>query len=144
MGMFKDLRDMKKMADEMTESMGGKPTLRQTVSDGKEALAMAQQQMGQVADMQLASDPNARTGKALINAIRDTGMTINEDPVVEFQMNVTDSDGSVYAVLHSQMVSRLRVGAMQPGAEVQVRIDAADRDRGPDRLNGGVSRRRLQ
>jgi len=130
MGMFKDLRDMKKMADQMTESMGGKPTLRDTVRDGKQMLGVAQQQLSQVQQMQgLASDPNARTGKALINAIRDTGMTINEDPVVEFQMNVTDSDGSVYAVLHSQMVSRLRVGAMQPGSEVAVRIDPADRNR---------------
>jgi len=120
---------MKKMANEMTESMGGRPGLRETIRDGKEAMAMAQQQMGQVADMQLANDPNARTGRALINAIRDTGMTINEDPVVEFQMNVTDSDGSVYAVLHSQLVSRLRVGAMQPGSEVAVRIDPADRNR---------------
>jgi len=130
MGMFKDLRDMKKMADQMTESMGGKPTLRDTVRDGKQMMGVAQQQLSQVQQMQgLANDPNARIGKALINAIRDTGMTVNEDPVVEFQMNVTDSDGSVYAVLHSQMVSRLRVAAMQPGSEVAVRIDPADRNR---------------
>ena len=130
MGMFKDLRDMKKMADQMTESMGGKPTLRDTVRDGKEMLGAAQQQLSQVQQMQgLAGDPNARIGKALINALRDTGMTINEDPVVEFQMNVTDADGSVFAALHTQMVSRLRVGAMQPGSEVVVRIDPADRNK---------------
>jgi len=129
-GFFKDLRDMKKMADEMTDSMGGKPTLRDTVRDGKEMMSVAQQQLGQVQQMQaLMNDPNARVGTALINAIRDTGTTINEDPVVEFQMNVTDADGSVYAVLHSQMVSRLRVGAMQPGATVQVRIDGTDRNK---------------
>jgi len=121
---------MKKMADQMTESMGGKPTLRDTVRDGKEMMGVAQQQLSQAQQMQgLASDPNARIGKALINAIRDTGMTINEDPVVEFQMNVTDSDGTVYAVLHQQMVSRLRVGAMQPGSEVVVRIDPGDRSK---------------
>ena len=119
---------MKKMADQMTDSMGGKPTLRDTVREGKEMMGVAQQQLAQVQQTSsLASDPNARIGKALINAIRDTGMTINEDPVVELQMNVTDSDGTVYAVLHQQMVSRLRVGAMQPGAEVVVRIDPADR-----------------
>ena len=130
MGMFKDLRDMKKMADQMTESMGGKPTLRDTVRDGKEMMGVAQQQLSQAQQMQsLASDPNARIGKALINALRDTGMTINEDPVVEFQMNVTDADGSVFAALHTQMVSRLRVGAMQPGSEVVVRIDPADRNK---------------
>jgi len=118
---------MKKMADEMTASEGGRPGLRETIREGKETMAMAQQQLSQAAGMQLASDPNARTGTALINAIRDTGVTINDDPVVEFQMNVTDADGSVYAVLHSQMVSRLRVGSMQPGAQVAVRIDSQDR-----------------
>jgi len=129
MGMFKDLRDMKKMADQMTESMGGKPTLRDTVREGKEMMGVAQQQLGQAQQLQaLMNDPNARIGTALINAIRDTGTTINEDPVVEFQMNVTDADGSVYAVLHQQVVSRLRVGAMQPGATVQVRIDSTDRN----------------
>jgi hypothetical protein len=130
MGFFKDLRDMKKMADEMTDSMGGRPTLRETVRDGKQMMGVAQQQLAQAQQMQaLMNDPGARMGTALINAIRDTGMTINEDPVIEFQMNVTDADGSVYAVLHQQMVSRLRVPAMQPGATVQVRIDPADRSK---------------
>ena len=129
MGFFKDMRDMKKMADEMTASTGGRPGIRETVSQGAEMMSMAQGQLAQAQALQLQANPNARSGKALINAIRDTGMTINEDPVVEFQLNVTDSDGSVYALLHSQIVSRLRVGAMQPGAEVSVRIDPADRER---------------
>jgi hypothetical protein len=128
MGFFKDLRDMKKMADEMS---GGaqRPGLRESVAQGREAMAAAQQHLSQAQQLQLGADPNARTGTAVINAVRDTGMTINEDPVVEFQMNVTGPDGSTYAVLHQQIVSRLRIGALQPGTQVQVRIDATDRNR---------------
>jgi hypothetical protein len=127
MGWFKDLREMKKMADGMTESMGGKPGLRQTISEGRQMMGVAQEQLAMT--QQTQADPNARTGSALINAIRDTGVTINENPVVEFQLNVTDADGSVYAVLHQQMVSRLRIAALQPGSQVQVRIDPADRNK---------------
>lgn len=120
---------MKKMADDMTAQAGGKPSLRDTVSQGKEMMATAQQQLAQAQQLQEQMDPNARTGKATINAIRDTGTTINEDPVVEFQLNVTHPDGSVYAVLHQQLISRLRIPSIQPGTEVQVRIDPTDREK---------------
>jgi hypothetical protein len=129
MGFFKDLRDMKKMADDMTAQTGGRPSLRDTVSQGKEAMGMAQEQLALAQQLQVQANPNARTGRATINAIRDTGMTINEDPVVEMQMNVTDADGSMYAIVHQQIVSRLRLAQIQPGAEVQVRIDPQDRNK---------------
>jgi hypothetical protein len=128
-GFFKDLRDMKKMADDMSAQAGGRPSLRDTVSQGKEMMGVAQEQLAQAQQLQLQANPNARSGRAVINAIRDTGMTINDDPVVEFQLNVTDADGSVYAVLHQQIISRLRIPGVQPGAEVAVRIDPADRNK---------------
>jgi len=74
---------------------------------------------------QLAQDPNARAGTAVINSIRDTGMTVNENPSVEFELSVT-SDGSTYETTHTQVVSRLQVGQLQPGATVSVKIDATD------------------
>ena len=120
---------MKKMADDMSAQAGGRPSLRDSVSQGKEMMGVAQEQLALAQQLQLQANPNARSGRAVINAIRDTGMTINDDPVVEFQLNVTDADGSVYAVLHQQIISRLRVPAVQPGAEVAVRIDPADRNK---------------
>ena len=77
---------------------------------------------------QLAQDPNARDGTAEIKAIRDTGMTVNENPSVEFDLAVT-SGGFTYEVTHSQVVSRLQVSQMQPGASVNVKIDAEDQNK---------------
>lgn len=128
MGMFKDIWDMKRMADRMSGGVK-RPGLRETLSDGSAMMAYAQQQMVQAQAFELAANPLARTGHGTINAIRDTGVTINEDPVVEMQINVTDADGSAYPVLHSQTISRLKVGSIQPGSEVPVRIDPTDRTR---------------
>ena len=121
MGFFKDLRDMKKMADEIQED-NPRPGFREMMSQGKEALAGAQAQMFAG---NLAQDPNARSGTAVINSIRDTGVTVNQNPSVEFQLSVTTS-GITYDASHTQIVSRLQVGQLQPGATVDVKIDPTD------------------
>ena len=76
----------------------------------------------------LADDPDARDGKAEIKSVRDTRMTVGNDPVVEFDLSVT-SGGFSYRVTHTQVVNRLRVGQLHPDAVVDVKIDAGDRDR---------------
>lgn len=124
MGLFKDLRDMTKMAKQIQDDVG-RPSIRDAVSQGKEALAGFQDQM---AAGQLANDPDARSGTAVIKAIRDTGMTVNENPSVEFDLEVT-SGGFTFPVTHTQVVSRLQVPQLQPGATVSVKIDANDQNK---------------
>jgi hypothetical protein len=62
-------------------------------------------------------------GQAVITGVRDTGATVNENPVVEFDLRVALDGHPPYAVAHRQVVSRLVVGNFAPGATVPVRVD---------------------
>jgi hypothetical protein len=125
MGMFKDLREITRMGKEMRQD-APMPGMRESVGQMRGMMEDAQSQL---AAAQLMQDPNARPGTATIRAIRDTGMTVNENPSVEFDLQVTDAAGFTYDVTHTQIVSRLQVGALQLGATVNVMIDSTDRNR---------------
>jgi len=125
MGMFKDLREITKMGKQMRQDTP-MPGMRESIGQMRGMMEDAQTQM---AAAQLMQDPNAKPGMAQIKAIRDTGMTVNENPSVEFDLTVTDAAGFSYDVTHTQIVSRLQVGTLQPGATVNVMIDSTDRSR---------------
>lgn len=125
MGMFKDLREITKMGKQMRKDTP-MPGMRESIGQMRGMMEDAQTQL---ASAQMMQDPNAKAGTATIRAIRDTGMTVNENPSVEFDLEVTDAAGFSYDVTHTQIVSRLQVGALQPGAVVSVLIDSTDRTR---------------
>lgn len=57
----------------------------------------------------------------------DTGITVNNDPVISLKVEVTRPDGSIYTVvIPKSLVSRLDVPRFQPGSLVSVRIDPQD------------------
>jgi len=60
---------------------------------------------------------------ATILRIWDTGTTINENPLVGFQLQVTPEYGEPFQAECKQMVSRLEVGNVQPGGSVTVSYD---------------------
>jgi hypothetical protein len=61
---------------------------------------------------------------ARILRIWDTGMTLNDDPVVGLEVEITRPDGSVYqTTIPKSRVSRVDIPQVQPGANVPVRID---------------------
>ncbi len=68
-------------------------------------------------------------GQATVEALRDTGMTINGNPHVEFELLVSVDGADPYPVTHRQAVSRLVISNFQPGASIPVRVDPADRTR---------------
>jgi hypothetical protein len=68
-------------------------------------------------------------GQATVEALRETGLTVNENPQLEFDLRVTVDGGAPYPVTHRQVVSRLVIANFQPGASIPVRIDPADRTR---------------
>lgn len=68
-------------------------------------------------------------GQATVEALRETGLTVNENPQLEFDLRVTVDGGAPYSVTHRQVVSRLVIANFQPGASIPVRIDPADRTR---------------
>lgn len=66
---------------------------------------------------------------ASIVQLVDTGTTINEDPVVEFVLDVDLGQGQRMLARSRGLVSRLDVAALQPGRIVPVRYDPDDRSR---------------
>lgn len=127
MGMFKDLNNLNKQAKAMQKPehrgmMGG---FRQM----KDGVAQANQVMGDMAaDGEKAQRLNAagQDGTATITAVRDTGMTVNDNPSIEMDLQVQVAGGAPYPVTHQQVVSRLAIGNFQPGASVAVKVDPAD------------------
>jgi hypothetical protein len=127
MGFLKDARNLAKQGKEMLppEHRGvaggframkdGMATMSETMGD-MQATAAKAQRLNQV----------GRIGTATVMALRDTGMTINEDPQVELDLQVTLEGVSPYLVTHRQVISRLAVAGFQPGATVPVRVDPED------------------
>jgi hypothetical protein len=76
--------------------------------------------------------PNTRlltTGEpaqAKIVRFWDTGVTVNDNPMVGFLLEVYPTNRAAYQVEHRSMIPRLSIGMLQQGAMVNVRIDPAD------------------
>ena len=125
MGFFKDMRNLQKQAEAMTppeyKGLGG--SMRQM----RDGVAVASQTLSDLNAGQMQAQALMATGvvgQATIGAVRDTGMTVNDNPVVELDLQVTSpSVPAPYPVTHRQMINRLQVAQLQPGASVQVRID---------------------
>ncbi len=67
-----------------------------------------------------------KPGTATVVGIGDSRVTVNNDPVVAFTLDVTVDDGIPYRVETRQLVSRVAVGFFQPGARVPVIVDPDD------------------
>ncbi|MCJ7644655.1 MAG: DUF3592 domain-containing protein [Candidatus Aminicenantes bacterium] len=61
--------------------------------------------------------------EATILKIWDTGMTVNDDPVVRFLLEVRPAGKPVYQAETKLRISRLDIPRFQPGAVMPVRID---------------------
>jgi hypothetical protein len=128
MGFLKDIRNLQKQAEAMT------PPEHRGVAGGframRDGVAQANQMLG---DMQAEGQKaqhlmlNGRAASATITAVRDTGVTINDNPTVEFELAVIVEGGDPYAVTHRQTISRIAIPSFQPGATIPVRVDPVDR-----------------
>ncbi len=67
--------------------------------------------------------------EAVILDIWDTGMTLGNDPVVGFILEVHPAQGEAYQAKTKLVIPRLDVPRVQPGRTVAVRIDPHDRSR---------------
>ena len=65
-------------------------------------------------------------GEALVENLADTGMTLNDNPVVEFQLLVTIPGREPYRVAHREMVPRLAPNMYAVGMKYPVRVDPGD------------------
>lgn len=66
-------------------------------------------------------------GTAVVQAMGDTGVTINENPVVRFDLEVTLEGEERFTVGIKQILPRLVMGAVVPGATVAVIADSETR-----------------
>ena len=122
MGMFKDIRNLKKQADEMSEMTGGRPSMREGLKQANEMMGVAKEQL---ATQQGSSDlaRNGLDGQATIKAVRDTGTTMNENPLVEFDLQVQPAHGMPYDVTIQQLTSRLTAAQYTPGTVLPCKVD---------------------
>ena len=67
-----------------------------------------------------------RAAEARVLRIWDTGITVNNDPVVAFLLQVRPKEGTPYEVETRGLVSRLDIPQVQPGAILPVAIDPLD------------------
>lgn len=67
--------------------------------------------------------------QAVIVSMADTGVTINNQPLVSFLLMVRTQDGQSYEVTHRQSLPRLTMGAVVPGVTLPIKVDRERRDR---------------
>jgi hypothetical protein len=127
MGFLKDIRTLSKQADALTPPehrglAGGFRALRDATSTATQSLAELQREASVANHLAAHGVP----GRAVITALRDTGMTVNDNPRVELTLEVTVGEKPPYTTTHAQVISRIALGGFQPGATVPVRVDPAD------------------
>jgi hypothetical protein len=66
---------------------------------------------------------------ARILRLIDTGTSINDDPVVEFVLEVSPADAPTFEAHARALISRLDIPAVQPGRVLPVRFDPQDHSR---------------
>jgi hypothetical protein len=126
-GFLKDVRNLQKQGKAMT------PPEHRGVTGGframKEGVAQANEMMGDLAEQQQKAQMLMTTGlvgQATIDSVTDTGVTVNDNPQVEFALTVTVPDREPYKATLTQVVSRLTIAGFQPGATVPVRVSPDD------------------
>jgi len=127
MGFFKDLKQLKQTADAMTpqeyKGVGGMMRL------SRDGMAQMNEALGSMAEESQRANHLAavgRPGTATITALRDTGATVNEHPIVELDLQVSVDGGAPYPVTIRQTINRLFTANFQPGNTVSVKVDPAD------------------
>lgn len=122
MGVFKSMRDLKKMGEAMEASM---PPAGQRLADAQARMAGLSQMMAQQTQDATAAMTAAASGvemTATIAGMRQVGM-INFDPLVEFDLTVTPDGLPPYPATARQAVSQMQLVQLRQGSTVRVKVD---------------------
>jgi hypothetical protein len=79
------------------------------------------------------------SSRAIITAVNDTGVTINNNPQVKLTLELKNSLGQRYTTTYRTLVSRINPFAYQPGAEVAVKVDPVNEKNVVLDFTGGTS-----
>lgn len=66
---------------------------------------------------------NGQPAYAKVLELRDTGTTINNNPLVHFKLEVHPPAGSTFVAETERVIPRLQIPQIQPGTEVSVKFD---------------------
>ena len=72
---------------------------------------------------------NGIPARAKILSVRQTGVMLNNQPQVEFLLEVHPPSGMPYQTQAKAVVSLVQIPQVQPGAEVAVKIDPTDQSK---------------
>ena len=85
--------------------------------------------MSGVADTKTLQETGVAAEAAIVR-IWDTGITVNDDPVIGMEVEVYPAEGEPWrATIPKSLISRLDIPQFQPGQTVKVRYDPQDRSR---------------
>jgi hypothetical protein len=91
-----------------------------TVLSGACALANKMSGEGEATAIRKVGEPASAT----VLSIWDTGITVNDDPVIGLRVTVERPGQEPYeAVIEKSLVSRVHLAMFQPGARVPVKVD---------------------
>jgi hypothetical protein len=108
-----------------TEMRGGM-TLSSGLADAAEKMTAINQTMSdQVARGERTAHlrRDGAEGTARILAVRDTGALVNFDPIVDIDMEVSTGGSAPYQISRREVVSKVALGRIAPGAEIPVMVD---------------------
>ena len=138
MGMFRDMGDAFKVlkSDELKElkrksDAQPRPSMLEGIRAANEAMDQAQMlQQGGAGMMDptgaAALYGSGLAGSATIEAVSDTGMFVNEAPVLALDMTVSIPGREPYRTTHRQLVSHAALARFQPGSVMPVRVSPQD------------------
>jgi hypothetical protein len=67
------------------------------------------------------------TARGTVIQVWDTGITVNNDPVIGLRLTVLRSGRQPYeATINKSLVSRVHIPQFQPGSQVPVKVDPRD------------------
>ena len=140
MGMFRDMKESFQVlrSDELKElkrkaDAQPKPSMMEGIRAANEAMDQAQALQAGAAGPGMM-DPAGMAalysggiaGSATIDSVADTGMFVNEAPVLELSMTVSIPGREPYPVKHRQLVSHAALARFQPGSMLPVRVSQQD------------------
>jgi hypothetical protein len=138
MGMFRDMKESFQVlrSDELKElkrkaDAQPRPSMMEGIRAANVAVDQAQSLQAGAGGMM---DPAGAAalygggiqGSATIDGLADTGMFVNEAPVLELDLTVSIPGREPYRTKHRQLVSHAALGNFQPGKVLSVRVSPQD------------------
>jgi hypothetical protein len=114
MGLFKDMKNLKKMAADAPPA----PSMSDTIAAGASAVATAKLQQQLLA--------TGVPGTAIVKSADQSGMMVNNMPQVDFDFEVTLPGKDAYSVKTSLVVPMTQLAAVAAGNTVGVLVDPAN------------------